>query len=331
MQKDIQLCGLGNGLVDLQYQVTEEDFTKLNLTKGGMFLIEQKVQDSILEKFDYSKAHKVSGGSAANTVVAFAGLGGKAAYKTVLGKDELGDFYAAEFEKLGIELKADKLAENSTGTCVIFITPDSERTLHTCLAATSKFNLENINEDIIRRSEWLYIEGYKFSEPSSTEAIYKSIEYAKKYETKIAVTFSDKFIVDFHREGLSHVVKNSDLVFCNEVEAKAYANTDDVKEAYDFICNESPNLCLTLGKEGSLVKWKDQDLKFPSLNVKAIDTTGAGDSYAGAFLYGVIVENDVDLAGKLGAYTAGKVVSQMGPRLEGKLENFIVESKEAFK
>jgi sugar/nucleoside kinase (ribokinase family) len=328
--KDIQLCGLGNGLVDLQYQVSDEQFVELSLPKGEMILFDQVTQAKMLNRFDFAKAFKVSGGSAANTVVAFAGLGGKAAYKTVLGNDELGEFYAAEFEKLGIELRADKLVDESTGTCIIFITPDSERTLHTCLAATSKFGVNNIYEEIIARSEWLYIEGYKFSEVSSTEAIYKAVQTAKVYGTKIAVTFSDKFIVDFHKNGLEKVVENADLVFCNEPEALAYVGTDEVESAFEGLKKASPNVALTLGNEGSLVHWQGKDYRFPSLSVKSIDTTGAGDSYAGAFLYGVVVEKDIELAGKLAAYTAGKVVAQMGPRLTTDIKQFIEESKLAF-
>jgi hypothetical protein len=167
--KDIQLLGLGNGLVDLQYELSDVEFAKLGLRRGEMRLVGDDVQSEILKSLASKPMHRCSGGSAANTIIAFSQLGGKAAYKTVLGDDEFGRFYEQEFKKLGIVLNAQTIPQKATGTCAVLITPDSERTMHTSLAATALFTEANIDEELIKRSEWLYIEGYKFSNPSGTD------------------------------------------------------------------------------------------------------------------------------------------------------------------
>lgn len=312
--KDIELCGLGNGLVDLQFIVSDEDLLEANLQKGAMVLIDVETRNNLLEKFSHKDYHKVSGGSAANTIISFAQLGGKGSYKTVLGNDDFGKFYANEFQELGIVLNTQHIDTTPTGICVVFITPDSERTLYTCLAATADFSSKNIDEDIIARSEWLYIEGYKFSEPHSTEAIFKAVEIAKKHNTKIAVTFSDTFVTELFKENLMKVVSASDLVFCNETEAKSFTGADDSNEAFDKLCKMSKNVAVTYGGNGSKILWNDEVYEIPAYKVTPVDTTGAGDSYAGAFFYGIIKTGSPVKAGHLASYISSQIVAQMGPR-----------------
>ncbi len=319
MNKDIELVGLGNGLVDLMFQVSDIELSDIKLRKGEMLLVETHHQEPILIKFAERSQYKCSGGSAANTIIAFSQLGGKAAYKTVLGNDELGKFYAREFEELGIVLNADFVNEFPTGTCVVLITPDTERTMHTALGATALFNEKHINEDIIARSEWIYIEGYKFSEESSSKAIFKAIDIAKKHNTKIAVTFSDVFITNLFKSNLSKVVEVTDLIFCNDQEAMSYTNTADVETAFSDLAKISPNVIVTQGKIGSLVKYNNEILKIPSYKTNPLDTTGAGDMFAGAFLYGLIKTNSAKIAGHLASYAASVVVSQFGARISGDM------------
>ena len=161
MKKDIQLTGLGNALVDLQYKVEEHELAELDFEKGAMTLVDHDKQREVMKKFSDRIQHKMSGGSAANTVIAFASFGGSAAYKTSLGADELGEYYFKEFEELGIHLHAEQINEDPTGTSFVMITPDSERTLVTALGANTKHKKEHIDDEIIKRSEWIYIEGYK--------------------------------------------------------------------------------------------------------------------------------------------------------------------------
>lgn len=320
MTKDIDLVGLGNGLVDIQYVIEDKDLEIFKLKKGEMRLTMDEQPDDILNKMSHIKYTRCSGGSAANSIIAFAALGGKTAYKTVLGNDELGRFYEQEFKDLKIELNTQLLDDNPTGSCFVFITPDSERTMLTSLGATARFSGEHINEDYIKRAKWLYIEGYKFSEPASTEAIQEAVNLAKKYDTKIAVTFSDVFIIENFRENLEFVVNNAELVFCNEQEAKAYTKEDDPQKAFDKLAEHCPNIVVTYGKNGSLVRYENIDYKIPAYVTKALDTTGAGDMYAGCFLYGLIYDKDINKAGNLASYASSRVVSQLGARLKEDLK-----------
>ena len=328
MKKDIQLCGLGNALVDLQYEIKEDHLTVLGLNKGEMLLVDENKQAMVLEQFKDFRQVRCSGGSAANTVIAFSALGGKSAYMTVLGKDSFGDFYSDEFRELGIELAAPQLESSPTGTCIIFITPDSERTMHTALAATAQFGSHNINDELIKRSEWLYIEGYKFSEPSGTEAVYKSLDIAKANNTKVAVTFSDVFITNIFKDNLKKVAENSDLIFCNEFEAMAYTGKETIESAYKALCEISPNVVLTKGPRGSNIRWNGEDLEVQAYEAALKDTTGAGDMFAGAFLYGMTEYNDPLIAGNLASFFGAKIVSQFGARLNQdpiKLKNELLE------
>lgn len=317
--KDIQLCGLGNGLVDIQYEVSESELIELGLKKGEMRLVESESQRRLLEKYANRKHHKCSGGAAANTIICFSQLGGKSAYKTVLGNDEFGRFYAKEFLDLGIELRAEMLDDYPTGTCFVFITPDSERTMHTSLGATAFFGKHNIDESIIARSQWLYAEGYKFTAPSSTEALFYSVELAKKHNTKISLTFSDVFIIENFRDNLRQVVLNSDLVFCNENEAYYYTGKQNIDKAIEELSKECPNVVVTLGERGSIIKWKGKVYHIPSYPATPVDTTGAGDCFAGGFMYGIITTGNPIIAGHIASAVGARVVSHMGARISGDL------------
>lgn len=313
--KDIDLVGLGNGLVDLQYEVDFTVIEELNLRRGEMLLVDSIKQTELLKRFDTGSYNLCSGGSAANTLIAFSNLGGKGAYTTVLGQDDFGDFYTNEFEQLGILLGAERYVAEPTGTCVVLITPDSERTMLTSLAATANFGVKNINEEYIRRAKWIYIEGYKFSENSSTEAIYHAVELAKKYDTRISVTFSDFFITKFFKNNLDFVVNNADLIFSNELEAQTFTGIESTEAAFEELARICPNVVVTMGGEGSLVRWNGETYRIPAYPTKPIDTTGAGDVYAGAFLYGIIHTGSPVIAGHLASLSSSRVVSQLGARL----------------
>lgn len=316
MKKDIQLTGLGNALVDLQLMVSDQELADLQFEKGTMTLVDLEKQKEIINKFADKSQHIMSGGSAANTIISFATLGGKAAYKSHLGNDDLGEFYAKEFADLGIILSAPKSNDALTGTSFVLITPDSERTMITSLGANTLHSKEHIDEDVIKRSEWLYIEGYKLTEKESADAVFHSIEVAKENGTKIAFSFSDKFIVDFFRDPLEKVIANSDLIFCNEMEGKAYSSEEKTIHTFEKLIEAVPNIALTLGAGGSLIYWNGKKLHIPSYPTQLIDTTGAGDMFAGGFLYGVINSDNPIFAGHLASRSSAVIVSQLGARMK---------------
>ncbi len=315
-EKDIDLCGIGNALVDIQYETTVEELLEMKLTKGGMCLIEAVELEEIVLKMGARKNFKSSGGSAANTVIAFSKFGGKAAYMTALGKDVFGKFYSDEFRNLGIELLAAEVDGLPTGLCIILITPDGERTMQTALGATSQYHKDHVESDLIKRSKWLYAEGYKFTNDHGANAMDEAIKIAKEFGTKVAITFSDAFIVDSFREQLDKVIKNSELLFCNEMEALTYGKTASAEDAFNILCEACPNVVMTKGIEGSLIKWEGNRYEIAAYDANTIDTTGAGDMYAAGFMYGIIHHQAPVIAGEIASYAAARVVSQMGARLQ---------------
>ncbi|MFC2130592.1 adenosine kinase [Bacteroidota bacterium] len=321
INKTIELCGIGNGLVDIQVEINDAVISEFKLNKGGMQLAEIDRQKALIEKLEGKRLeskeqHKSSGGSAANTIIAFAQFGGKAAYNTVLGKDKLGKFYADEFTSLGIELIPNLDEASPTGTCLVLITPDTERTMVTALGASANFNKEQVLEELIAKSQWLYIEGYEFTQEASTEAIFKSIELAKKHNTKIALTFSDVFITELFYDNLKKAAVESDLIFCNEAEAKSFTKTETLDKALRVFDKYYKNFVITKGSEGSYVKWNNLRLEIPPYHAEPKDSTGAGDMYAGGFMYGIISTGSPLKAGHLASAAAAKVVSQLGARLK---------------
>jgi hypothetical protein len=318
--KNIQLCGLGNGLVDIQYTISEETMADYGMKKGEMRLIDNTERERLLEYFKDEKFSICSGGSAANSVIAFTQLGGSACYKTVLGDDKFGKFYADEFEELGIILRADFLTDYPTGTCFVFIAPDSERTMLTSLEATAFFAPKHLDEQLIARSEWIYIEGYKFSQVLSTEAVAEAVKLAKKHGTKIAFSVSDVFIIDNFYEKVKSLLPDCDLIFCNEHEAMALTKTHDFDSACDKLFSECSNAIITQGPKGSRIKWDNNIFDVPAFSANAIDTTGAGDMFAGAFLYGIINSKNPQFAGYLASLCSAKAVSQLGARMNQNFE-----------
>jgi sugar/nucleoside kinase (ribokinase family) len=317
--KSLHLCGIGAAIVDIQLQITEAEFDALGLTKGTMNLVDAARQRELLERFNHTTAYKHSGGSAANTVIAFGQFGGSAALNSMLGNDELGAFYVQEFRDMGIRLDVTEIAGESTGTSLIVITPDSERTLNTALAVNSLYAKEHVAESAIKDAEWLYFEGYKFTDEASAEGIELAMHYAKKYDTKIAVSFSDTFIVNVFGEHLRKAVSNADLVFCNESEAQAYTTKTDENEVFAALKAAAPNVAFTMGGRGSLVHWQGRDERIAPAHATPLDATGAGDMYAAGFLYGITHGHSAARAGALGSQAAAKVISQLGARLSNDL------------
>jgi sugar/nucleoside kinase (ribokinase family) len=315
MIKDIDLCGIGNALVDIQIEVDDSVISKFNLVKGGMQLADAHQQAKLINFLSDKNQNKSSGGSAANTIIAFSQLGGKSAYQTVIGDDKFGNFYSKEFTDLGIKLVAKKELQNPTGTCLVLITPDSQRTMITALGASAFYTNNDVDEEIIKRSKWLYIEGYEFTQEDSTNAIFKAVEIAKQNDTKIALTFSDGFIIDLFYDKLKAIADSSDLVFCNESEAMKFSKSENFPETIVYFNENIKNFAITKGKDGSLIKWNNEFYEIPPYSATPKDSTGAGDMFAGAFLYGIINTGSVYIAGHLASISAAKVVSQLGARL----------------
>src|SRR5215470_13129954 len=194
--KEFKLCGLGNAVVDIFLEVSENEFASLGFERGGMRLVDLSEQKTLLERYQKHEPKLVSGGSVANSVIAFSQLGGDASFIGCVGDDRYGLFYAGEFEELGIEIGNPIIINEATGTCVCIVTPDAERTMRTCLAVSSHLAARHVDESRIKNSQWLFIEGYVFANPDTGQgAIRKAIEIDKAHGTKSALTCSEAFIV----------------------------------------------------------------------------------------------------------------------------------------
>jgi len=312
----ILLTGIGNALVDIEAQVTEEELQAFGVQKGSMTLTDPSTQASMLSALGTRTLHHSSGGSAANTIIAFAQFGGSASYCSLLGSDQLGTFYAKEFEELNIHLEAELVQGAPTGTCLVLITPDSERTLNTTLGVNVEFERKNISEELIKRSEWIYIEGYKLTDDTGAEAAEMAAFYANKHGRHIAVSCSDGFIVDVFGDRLRSILKQASLVFCNEREACSLSQEETGDHAFAALSSRYKNVVVTKGAEGSLIAWNGHSVSVPAYNVQPVDATGAGDMFAGAFLYGALHRHHPEHAGRLASYASAQVVAQFGARLK---------------
>jgi sugar/nucleoside kinase (ribokinase family) len=312
------LCGLGNAIVDLFAEITDADFAALGLERGTMRLVEAAEQTTLLRQFASRDPRLVSGGSVANSTIAFGQLGGKAAFVGIVGDDRYGLHYQSEFQHLGLAMGRPVVAGQTTGTCVVLITPDAERTMRTCLAVNTHLSAQHVraDADLIRNSEWLFIEGYLFANPETGQgAIREAVAIAKDAGTKIAVTCSDAFIVHVFGTALHQTLQQADLFFCNATEAAAAANAPDAASAFAKLKDIVPNVVVTDGPNGAFIRWHGQEHHVPAFPCEPKDLTGAGDMFAGAFLYGVTHGVPAPVAAQAANYLSMKVITQVGARL----------------
>jgi sugar/nucleoside kinase (ribokinase family) len=316
MTKQLQLCGLGNAIVDIFLEVSEPEFALLNFERGTMRLVDLNEQKLLLQRYQHHEPKLVSGGSVANSVIALSQLGGDAGFIGCVGDDRYGLFYTGEFEELGIDIGNPIIVNEATGTCVCIITPDAERTMRTCLAVSSHLADRHVQAERIRNSDWLFIEGYVFANPETGQtAIRAAIDIAKKHGTKIALTCSDAFVVDVFGDAFRAAMKQADLLFANASEACELTKTKTAEEAFKALKGVVPSLVVTDGPHGAFVRHGGVDTHVPAFPCEPKDLTGAGDMFAGAFLYGITHDVAADQAARAGCFLASKVISQIGARL----------------
>jgi sugar/nucleoside kinase (ribokinase family) len=311
----IEVYGIGNAIVDLQAQVDEDVITKLGLNKGSMQLVGPAEQNELLIAVSDHKLHQSSGGAAANSIIAIAQLGGQVAYGCVVGDDERGEFYLEEMRELGVAIKNQPLTGEPTGTSLVLVTPDGERTMNTHLGATSGFAEHHVNLDLLASSKWLFVEGYLFASPSGQKAIDTAIKEAKKSGVKVLLTLGDAFVPEVFGEAVQKAVESADLIIANLRETIALTKADSEEAAFTGLKKLCPKVVMTLSEKGAWVSWDGEEHRIPALKTSVIDATGAGDMFAGSFLYAITKGKTPLEAAKLGCLMASKVVSQLGARL----------------
>ena len=309
----MKILGIGNAIVDVICKVDDNFINRNNLTKGTMKLIfENDEFQSMLSNLDIEKT--ISGGSVANSIVGLSQLGNKVGFIGKVSDDKLGSKYEDGLKSENVEFFYSKKKEElPTGTCLILVTPDSERTMCTYLGTAGKINENDVNADVVKQSEMIFLEGYLWDEGEPKKAFEKAINNANK----VAMSLSDQFCVDRHKPHFLDLVKNKlDIIFANEQEMMSLVDAKNFKDVIDFGKNLKKLLVITRGDKGAISINGDEIVENgieKNLNIK--DLTGAGDLFAAGFLHGNL--NNLSTSDSLnkGRQMSSKVIQQIGARL----------------
>ena len=317
---EINVIGIGNAIVDVLAHTDDEFLRRQELDKGGMMLIDASRADKLYELMGAGK--EMSGGSAGNTMAGIASLGGSGGYIGKVANDKLGTVFGDDLRSAGIEFSTSALVGGApTARCLILITPDAQRTMNTFLGACVELSPEDIDPEFIKRGKVTYLEGYLYDPPKAQEAFIKAATIAHEAGRKVSLSLSDAFCVDRHRADFLELIrKHVDILFANETEILSLFKTDNFNAAAEnvrAICEVS---ALTLGDKGAVVVHAGDSLEIAAVAVESVvDTTGAGDLYAGGFLHGYSTGRELAECGRIGAIAAAEIISHTGARPETSL------------
>ncbi len=311
--------GIGAALVDTEIKVRDEELVQMNVDKGMMTLVDEARQAQLLTHLEghLVKASHASGGSAGNSMIATAQFGGPTFMSCKVAADTDGDIYLADLEAAGVDhcLNGARAA-GTTGKCLVLITADAERSMNTYLGISETLSVAELDANAIAASEYVYIEGYLVTSSTGLAAAVRAKEIAEAAGVKTALSFSDPGMVEFFREGMASIVGSGvDLVFCNEAEALQWGETDSLQVAIEKLKRVARSFVITLGANGAITFDGSEQASIPPHRVQAVDSNGAGDMFAGAFLYAITRGEDFPTAGRFASLAAGRIVANYGPRL----------------
>lgn len=324
------VMAVGNALVDHEYRLSDAELAETGLTKGNMTLVNLEEQQQLLAFFslaDIEPAKQAGGGSAANSMYAFASLGGKPFYACRVGDDKPGKFYLQDLNEAGVATAEQSIhVDGVTGSCVVAVTDDGERTMQTYLGTSSDIAEDNVNFDALNRAEWLYLEGYLAMSESIQPAMTKLRQQAGIHGAKIAVSFADPAVVKFAKEGLLNMLGNKvAVIFCNSEEARLFTDKKQLKAAAKALLEHCDTAVVTDGAKGAVIAHKPDDkskvavYEIPTPVVaNVIDTNGAGDNFSGAFLYALSQHYSLPECGRLAGEVSAQIIQQFGPRLSSQ-------------
>ncbi|NMC63783.1 MAG: adenosine kinase [SAR324 cluster bacterium] len=328
MKKKITLCAIGDAIVDCVATVSNEQLKSLGLKNGSMQRVDTAFQQRIFDALDTDTLLMSSGGAAANTLVTFSRLGGVAALFCSIAKDSYGDLFVQDLEKAQIQCLSHTCESGATGTSVILVTPDAERAMCTDLGVAGLLPPSSINEQIVKDSEWLFLEGYAFCDPPAMQqSMEKSLDIAKRYGNSVAFAFGDVWIVRDFRSQFDKMIPQVDLIFANEAEACEYTGFKDPIDAAAALLEKVSYVAVTAGSKGAFVGSHQTLLHIPSFPCTPVDLTSAGDTFAAAFLFGLIHGESLEHAGLAACYFAMKAITQMGARLNGDPKQYWEEAR----
>ena len=325
--KKYQVVGIGNAMVDVLARADDAFLSEAGVEKGIMQLIDMERAVDLYARV--GPATEVSGGSAANTIAGIAQLGGKTAYVGKVKDDQLGAIFAHDLRAQGAVYEtvlAPKTEEAETGRCIVIVTPDGERSMNTYLGVTEFLSPDDIDEAQMAEAEWIYLEGYRFDGPDSHAAFAKAVNACKGAGGRVSITLSDPFCIERHRVAFRDMIRDHvDLLFCNRAEMTSMYETTDLDAALAQAAAEVSIVACTDSENGVHVLSEGQRWHVPAVPTDIVDATGAGDLFAGAFLWGLTNGYDLEACAKMGNVAASEVISHIGARPEADLKALFQE------
>ena len=332
------VCAIGNALVDVISNASEDFLRENKIARGAMTLIDAERAATLYDLI--GPAVEMSGGAAANTVAGLASLGGRAAFMGKVKADQLGAIFRHDLHAQSVyfatppaperrqtiqPVAVDRRAGAPTGRCIILVTPDAQRSMSTYLGAAVEFGAEDVQPDVIKNSQVTYLEGYLFDPPEAKKAFHLAAKTAHEAQRQLSLTLSDVFCVDRHRAEFLDLIKNEvDILFSNQNELLALYQTQDLQKAVSAVREHCGIAVTTRSEKGAIIAAGKQTLEVPAAPVaKVVDTTGAGDLYAAGFLYGLTRGMELAECGRIGAIAAAEVISHYGPRPQARLRELI--------
>lgn len=319
------VIGLGNAIVDVLSQAEDSFLEREQLSKGGMALIDAEQATALYGKM--GPGIEMSGGSVANSCAGVASLGGKTAYVGRVSSDQLGEVFMHDIRAAGVTFAAKPGPQSGlpTARCLILVTPDAQRTMSTFLGACVELGPEDIDPEQFANARVTYLEGYLWDPPRAKEAMLKAAQAAKGAGQKVALTLSDAFCVDRHRESFNELIDSYvDILFANEEELKALTEKETFDEAAEAITGRADMVVATRSEKGCVLITKDSKTAVPAAKVeRVVDTTGAGDLFAAGFLFGFARGQAPEECARLGGLAAAEVISHYGARPEIPLTSLL--------
>ncbi|MDA1353083.1 MAG: adenosine kinase [bacterium] len=317
--KKYNIYGIGNAIVDYEVEVSDEDLQKLEIKKGHMTLIQENEIEDLIAYFGKRLQSRQCGGSAANTMIGATKLGSTCFYSCKVANDAAGLFYFDDLtrNKVDTNLTGTSLKNGATGRCIVMVTPDAERTMTTFLGTTATFSSKELETSALTNSDYIYIEGYLAPSPPAKDAAIAARQIALENDVKVAITLSDPSMATYFKSELNEMIGAApiDILFCNKEEALAFTGAPNLDAAKTELLKKARQVVITLGPDGALIIERDGETAVPGVPTKAVDSNGAGDGFAGAYLAAISQGKTPAEAAKQANEYAAKIVAKFGPRL----------------
>ena len=317
--KKYNIYGMGAAIVDTEVVVSDAFIKENDIGKGLMTLVDAERQKYLLDSLTTQRVPvKMScGGSACNSVVAASMFGSSTFFSGKVANDDVGDFFVKDLNKSGVDFHQVDPSSGVTGKCLVMVTPDAERTMNTNLGASLELTYREVDEEALANSQWLYIEGYVVTDDQRTAVARDAMRFAKDNGVKTSLSLSDPFVVEVFADNIKTIIGDDglDLIFCNGDEARSFTDTHTIEAAVEGLKKYAKTFVITRGPGGSLVFDGANLIHTEGVLASAVDTNGAGDMFAGAFLHAITQGKDFSWAAGFANAASSRVVSQFGPRI----------------